>query len=118
LFERGNFGIDEGEKVSNRHAGKFNAKQAAADCYLAWKRSNMNGMKKIMLKIWMVFCLIVGGYIVLTSPFTLIGVIKASHGNVPYIAGGVIMIAIGVLLLGEFNRARKSLKRPDVPPTV
>ena len=75
------------------------------------KRCNIGGMKRVLLIVWMVFCLVAGGLIVICSPLTLINALAKAHGNIPYLGGVLIGIAIGALLLGEFNRARKTLKK-------
>jgi len=75
-------------------------------------------MRRVLLIAWMVLSLIVGAYLVLASPVAIMNALKTAHGNVGYWVGTLFTIAIGFLLLGEFNRARKSLKRSKQSPPV
>jgi cytochrome c biogenesis factor len=78
----------------------------------------MGAMKRIMLIVWMIFCLLVGGIIVLSAPLTLINAFATAPRNIAYLLGTLTGVVIGILLLLEFNRARKSLKRAKFPESA
>lgn len=77
-------------------------------------------MKKALRIAWMAFALIVGIYLTLAGLVSLIPRIilivrfpLMRMENIEALTGQLIIFAIGVLLIGEFNWARKRFKKAD-----
>lgn len=77
-------------------------------------------MKKTLRIAWLAFALLVGVYLTLAGFVSLIPrfimIVRDSSmriENIEALVGQVIVLAIGVLLIGEFNWARKRFKKAD-----